>query len=52
MENHFCAKTFSRLNIKELTKRSGLLDLLERGDSVMADGGFDIEEELIIRGVH
>ena len=36
---------------KELTKHSGLLDLLERGDSVMADHGFDIEEDLIIRGV-
>ena len=36
---------------KELTKRSGLLDLLERGDSVMADRGFDIEEDLITRGV-
>ena len=29
---------------KELTLRSGILDLLEVGDSVMADKGFDIED--------
>lgn len=36
---------------KELTRRSGILDLLEPGDSVMADRGFDIEEDLILCGV-
>ena len=36
---------------KQLTIRSGLLDLLERGDSVMAYRGFDIEKDLIVRGV-
>ena len=36
---------------KELTRKSGLLDLLERGDSVMADRGFDIEDDLILQGV-
>ena len=36
---------------KDLTKRCGILDLLEPGDSVMADRGFDINEDLIIRGV-
>lgn len=36
---------------KELMKKSGLIELLECGDSVMADRGFDIEDELIVRGV-
>ena len=36
---------------KELTKQSGLLDLLQSGDSVTADKGFDIEDELILLGV-
>ena len=36
---------------KELTKRSGILDLLEPGDSVMADRGFEIEEDLLLIGV-
>ena len=37
---------------KKLTMQSGLLDLLENGDSVMADKGFEIEDELILSGVH
>ena len=37
---------------KELTRRSGIMDLLEPGDSVKADRGFDIEDDLILRGVH
>ena len=36
---------------KELTRRCDILDLLEPGDSVMADRGFDIEEDLALRGV-
>ena len=35
---------------KALTTQSGILDLLQSGDSVMADRGFDIED-LILRGV-
>ena len=37
---------------KVLTKKSGILDLLESGDTVMADRGFDIEDDLVLRGTH
>lgn len=36
---------------KELTWQSGLLGALECGDSVMADKGYDIEEDLTLLGV-
>jgi len=36
---------------KEITRCSGILDLLEPGDSVMADKGFDIEHMLNDKGV-
>ena len=36
---------------KELTRESGLLDLLEVGDHVMADRGFEIEDDLHARGM-
>ena len=36
---------------RELTEKSGLLNLLEPGDSVMADRGFTIADILDIRGV-
>lgn len=36
---------------KEITRCSGILDLLEPGDSVMADKGFDIEDLLKDKGV-
>ena len=35
---------------QELTRHCGLLDLIESGDSVMADKGFDISYDLLIRG--
>ena len=42
----------SSLYHKSLARRNGVLDLLEEGESVMADLGFDIEEDLLLRGVH
>lgn len=36
---------------KELTIQCGILDLLEEGDSVMADRGFTIADLLAARGV-
>lgn len=35
---------------QELTRRCGLLDLIEVGDSVMADKGFDISYDLLVCG--
>ena len=37
---------------KELTRGCGILELLEEGDSVMVDRGFDIEDDLVLLGVH
>ena len=37
---------------KQITQKSGILYLLEPGDSVMANRGFDIEDDLILLGVH
>ena len=36
---------------RDIVERSGLLDLLEEGDSVMADKGFTIQDLLAKRGV-
>ena len=48
----FVSNLFSgAMSDKELTRRNGILLLLEKGDSVMADWGFDIEEDLIPLGV-
>ena len=47
----FISKLFpGSISDKELTRQSGILELLEPGDSVMADKGFDIEEYLIPLG--
>lgn len=43
----FVSNLFSgAISDKELTRRSGILLLLEKGDSVMADRGFDIEGKI------
>ena len=48
----FVSNLFSgAISDKELTRRSGILLLLETGNSVMADRWFDIEEDLIPLGV-
>ena len=48
----FVSKLFpGSISDKQLTCKSGILDLLEAGDSLMADKGFDIEEYLIPLGV-
>ena len=35
---------------QEITRNSGILDLIEPGDSIMADKGFDLSYELLIHG--
>ena len=48
----FVSKLYpGNISVKELTRQSGLLDLLEHGDSIMADRGFDIMDDLAPRGV-
>ena len=35
-----------------LTQESGILNLLEHGDTVLADRGFSVEEDIILCGAH
>ena len=48
----FISKLFGgSISDKELTQQCGILDLLQPGDSVMADRGFNIADLLSARGV-
>ena len=40
-----------RISDKAITETSGVLDLLEPGDNVMADRGFDVGDVLEARGI-
>ena len=49
----FVSKLFpGAISDKQLTLKSGLLGCLQQGNSVMADRGFDIQNELTPLGVH
>ena len=48
----FVSKLYAgSISDKELIRCSGIMDLLQPGDSVMANCGFDIQDELALRGV-
>ena len=48
----FVSKLYpGNISNKELMRQSGLLDKLQPGDSIMADRGFDIMDDLAPRGV-
>ena len=48
----FVSKLYAgSISDKELTRCSGIMDLLQPGDSVMADCGFDVQDELALCGV-
>ena len=48
----FVSKLYAgSISDKELTRCSGIMNLLQPGDSVMADHGFDIQDDLALRGV-
>ena len=48
----FVSKVFEgSVSDRAITEQSGLISLLEHGDSIMADKGFDIQDLLVSHGV-
>ena len=43
-------KVGGRVSVKEMTTKSGFLNLIEKGDQILADRRFTVEEEIPYHG--